>query len=150
MRLMTLVAALSMGFLPVAMAQNFDTPEAMLMALYAPYLVDDLPEDQSTFRTAALNALYDADLEAAGGEIGAVDFDPFINGQDWGLTELKIGTAKIDGDKATVDVTFKNFEIANSLTYDLVNEDGWKVDNVSSTSGDVQYSLVDIFKSYQY
>ena len=106
MRLLTIVAALFLGFAGSTMAQSFDTPEALLTALYAPYLSDEIPENGEIFRSGALNALYDADAEASGGDVGAIDFDPVINGQDWVLTDLAIGRIKVDGDIATARVTF--------------------------------------------
>ncbi|MEO5805002.1 DUF3828 domain-containing protein [Devosia sp.] len=148
MRLMTIVAALVLSFSSAAMAASYDTPEAMLNAFYAPYLANSIPEDEESFRSQALQALYDADAAATPeGEMGALDFDPFINGQDWTLTDFKIGKAKISGDTAKVQVTFNNFDTPTVLVYDLVNEGGWKIDDVVSTDGDVQYSLVEIFNN---
>ena len=150
MRLLPFVAALFLGFVGPAMAQSFDTPEAMLSALYSPYLSHEVPENDEIFRSHALNALYEADTEASGGEVGAIEFDPVINGQDWTITEFALGKIKVNGDTAIARVTFKNFDAANTLDFTLVNEDGWKYDNIVASGGDYEYSLVDIFKDYEY
>lgn len=150
MRLPMLTAGLFLAFSTIVTAASYDTPEAMLQAFYAPYLANDTTATDDGFRSKALNGLYAADAEASDGEVGALDFDPYINGQDWMLTDFQIGQAEITGDTAKVAVTFKNFDQDTRLVYDLVDEDGWKIDNVTSSEGDVQYSLVDIFNSAGY
>jgi len=35
--------------------------------------------------------------EAADGEVGRLDFDPYIDGQDYQITDLKFGDAQITG-----------------------------------------------------
>jgi hypothetical protein len=150
MRLLFVVAALVLGTVGSALAQSFDTPEAMLTALYSPYLSDEIPENPEIFRSEALNALYAADAEASGGEVGAIDFDPVINGQDFALTDFAIGKIKVDGDTATARVTFKNFDTLNTMDFALVNEDGWKYGNIVSSGGEYEYALVDIFNNYEY
>ena len=146
MRLVALAAGLFLSLSTFAAAQVYDTPEAMLEAFYAPYLNDEIPEDDAQFRSEALQALYDRDAEITpSGEMGALEFDPYVDGQDFGLTEFEIGAPQIDGDSAIVDVSFNNFDEPRSLTYELVNEDGWKIDDVVSTSPDNPYRLSEIF-----
>jgi len=133
------------GALP---AFAFDTPEALIKALYAPYSVpfdqfDWASYDESKLRSKALNDLFAKDAaETPEGDIGRLDFDPYVDGQDYQLTDLKIGTPAVSGDAASVEVTFHNFEQAEDMTYALVKEaDGWKVDDVVSHSKDYPYSL---------
>jgi hypothetical protein len=141
---------LTLSLLAFALAATpalaFDTPKAMLQALYAPYLkgpsFDWNNWDESKLRSAHLNELYAADLKEAKGEVGRLDFDPFIDGQDYQITALKIGDAQVDGAMAKVEVTFKNFDSAEDLMYTLIDEaDGWKVDDVVSSNKDFPYSL---------
>jgi hypothetical protein len=146
MRLAALAAGLFLSLTALAAAQSFDTPEALLEAFYAPYLNDEIPEDDAQFRSEALQTLYDRDAEITPeGEMGALGFDPYIDGQDFGLTEFEIGEPQIEGDSAIVDVSFNNFDELRSLTYELVNEDGWKIEDVVSTSSDNPYRLSEIF-----
>lgn len=150
MRLTPLVACLVLGSTGVAAASGYDTPEAMLTALYAPYLADEYA-DSDAFRSRALQALFDADAAATPeGDVGAIDFDPFIGGQEWVLSDFQIGAVAITGNTATAEVSFKNFDEPETLTYDLVNEDGWKIDNVTSTGDNSSHSLIDIFKNAEY
>jgi hypothetical protein len=146
MRLAALAVGLFLSLTALAAAQSYDTPEALLEAFYAPYLNDEIPEDDAQFRSEALQALYDRDAEITPeGEMGALGFDPYIDGQDFGLTEFEIGEPQIEGDSAIVDVSFNNFDEPRSLTYELVNEDGWKIEDVVSTSSENPYRLSEIF-----
>ena len=147
MRLVTLAAGLVLALTSFAAAQSYDTPEALLEAFYEPYFNGSFPEDESQFRSAALQALYDTDAEITPeGEMGAISFDPYIDGQDYDITDFAIGEADIAGDQASVDVSFSNFGEPRALTYELVLEDGgWKIDDVISTNPDNPYRLSEIF-----
>ncbi|MGV8832034.1 MAG: DUF3828 domain-containing protein [Devosia sp.] len=147
MRLVVLAAGLFAALTGMALAQPYETPEALLEAFYQPYMDGNFAEDDSVFRSQALQALYDHDAEITPeGEIGAIDFDPFINGQDYSVSNLVIGAAGIAGDYASVTVTFDNFDQPQVLDYDLVREgDGWKIDDVASAEGEYPYRLSEIF-----
>jgi hypothetical protein len=147
MRLLSIAACLFLTLTGVAAAQSFDTPQALLEAFYAPYIRDDVPEDNPSFRSEALQALYERDDELTpDGDLGALGFDPYVNGQDYQLSEFEVGEPLIDGDSAVVDVYFKTFGEPRSLTYELVNEDGWKIDDVVSVEGEYPYRLSEIFE----
>ena len=147
MRLVTLAVGFALALTSFAAAQAYDAPEALLEAFYQPYFNGNFPENESQFRSAALQALYENDAEITPeGEMGAISFDPYIDGQDYDITDFEIGTAGIAGDYASVDVTFSNFGEPRSLTYELVLEDGgWKIDDVVSTNPDNPYRLSEIF-----
>lgn len=149
MRLAALVAGLFLTLTGLAAAQPYETPDALIEAFYAPYFNGDFPEDETQFRSAALQALYDNDAEITQeGEMGALSFDPFIDGQDYEVTDLVIGAAGIAGDYASLDVSFNNFGQPRILTYELVREDGgWKIDDVVSANPNSEYRLSDIFKA---
>ena len=147
MRLATLAAGFVLALTGFAVAQPYETPEALLDAFYQSYFTDTFPEDESQFRSAALQALYDNDAQITPeGEMGAISFDPYIDGQDYDITDFEIGAVAIEGETATADVTFSNFGEPRTLTYDLVMEDGgWKIDDVVSTNPDNPYRLSEIF-----
>ena len=120
MRLAALATGLFLALTGLAAAQPYATPEALLEAFYQPYLDGNFAEDDSVFRSAALQALYDNDAESTPvGEMGALDFDPYVDGQDFEVSHLVIGTPEIDGETATVAVSFDNFGQNNTLSYDL-------------------------------
>ena len=147
MRLATIAATLFLAFTPAAFAQTYAEPSELLEAFYAPYFNGDFPEDETQFRSAALQALYDDDAQnTPEGEMGALGFDPYIDGQDYELTDFEIGAPGIAGDFASADVTFKNFGQPHSLTFEMVREDGgWKIDDVFSNDPDNAYRLSQIF-----
>ena len=147
MRLAALATGLFLVLTGLAAAQPYETPQALLEAFYEPYFSGSFSEDESQFRSQALQALYDNDAALAGeGEMGAISFDPYIDGQDYDITDLAIGIPAIAGEEATVDVSFRNFGEPRALTYELVLEDGgWKIDDVVSTNPDNLYRLSEIF-----
>ena len=146
MRLAALTAGLFLGLTGLATAQTFDTPQALLEAFYAPYFSGEFTEDESPFFSDELEALYAADAEATPeGEIGALDFDPFVDGQDFELTDFEIGAPGIAGDYASADVTFSNMGRPTTLAYEFVKENGsWQIDDVVSTNPDNPYRLSEI------
>jgi len=147
MRLALLAAGLFLALSGLAAAQPYETPQDLLTAFYEPYFTDDFYEDETRFRSAALQALYDEDVAATPeGELGALSFDPYIDGQDYELADFAIGTPEITGDRANVLVSFTNFGQPRRLVYELVREEGgWKIDDVVSTTPDNEYRLSEIF-----
>lgn len=147
MRLMIAVVALVLSWQPV-FAQSVSDARDVVEAVYAPYGPAQIyPDDPRPFRSERLNALYDKDAEEANGEVGRIDFDPFVNGQDYQLEKLEVGESYYVGGKAVVRVTFENMGTPNELGFLLVNEDGWKIDDVWGGSADYSYDLLDILQS---
>ncbi|UJW86735.1 DUF3828 domain-containing protein [Devosia sp. SL43] len=147
MRLLTLAAGLFVALTSFAAAQTYDTPQALLEAFYEPYFNGEFSDNEEVFRSQALQALYDNDAQVTpAGEMGALSFDPYVDGQDFDIADFEIGAPGIAGEYASVDVTFTNFGEPRSLTYELVLEDGgWKIDDVVSTNPDNEYRLSEIF-----
>lgn len=148
MRKIALVSSIFAIFTAVALAQPYATPEELLTAFYEPYFTGEFAEDDSPFRSKALNQLYaDDENSTPPGEMGAISADPYIDGQDFLLTNFRVGEAVITDQTALVDVYFENFDRPTTITYDLVFEDGgWKIDDVSSEGGEYAYRLTEIFE----
>lgn len=108
---------------------------------------NDFPPDETALQSERLNGLFEKDQQEANGEIGRIDFGPYINGQDYQVSDLVIGEPYIAGGKAVVKVTFRNFDTPQELGFLLVNEDGWKIDDVWGGSADYSYDLLDILQS---
>jgi hypothetical protein len=108
-------------------------PVSLIEAIYKTYETDNpgLPNVYSK----RLQALIDKDeKETPEGEVGRIDWDVFIDGQDWKLTELKIVLVSKSADKAEVRATFKNFGEQSNQLFDLVREDGhWRIDDITKT-----------------
>lgn len=146
MRLKSLVAGVVLAMAAALPGLAFDTPRALIEAVYAPYLADQSPDDEAGWRSTGLNALYKADEERTPeGEMGALDFDPYVDGQDFQITDLAIDEPVLDGDKGTVTVRFRNFDQPREMVYSVVREaDGWKVDDLKSVLGEYPYTLSEI------
>ncbi len=77
-------------------------------------------------------------------QISAMGADPLYDGQDFEIKNFAVGEAKIDGDKATVPVTFQNFGQNARLTYDMVRaENGWRIADIRYPS---KTSLLAIYR----
>lgn len=132
---------------------TFADPRSVAEALYSPYGDPDFlwrTWDESQFFSAGLNALYERDRKESEErqEVGRIDFDPFINGQDFDVTDLSFGAASIEGDTATVAVSFANFEQPQTVTLHLVREDGrWKVDDARNDDPDYPYALREMLEA---
>ena len=80
--------------------------------------------------------------------VGALDWDPFIDGQAWGITNLSI-TVATDGAKATSHVTFNNFGRPIQVVIDLVQTHaGWRIADIRWPGKPANYaaSLRAVFK----
>ena len=65
------------------------------------------------------------------GEVGNLDFDPLYNAQDTKITNFLIGKPVVQGDTATVLVTFRNFGQRTTITIEMnKSKEGWKIGNV--------------------
>ncbi|HEY9012279.1 MAG TPA: DUF3828 domain-containing protein [Devosia sp.] len=148
MRILIAVFAFFAICLPAA---AFDDPKELVEAFYTPYLETDfdtfleLKKDEDSFFSEGLLALYEqdrADAERLGG-IARMDFDPWINGQDFDLTDLVVGDGERTGDAAaTVPVSFRNSGSQNNVLVYVVQEaNGWKIDDVENVDPEYSYRL---------
>jgi hypothetical protein len=62
-----------------------------------------------------------------------VDYDMFVQGNDFKLTDLTFETTAAAGDTATVTVRFKNFGEPATVVFDLVRDgEGWMIEEMTS------------------
>lgn len=142
-----LLAAFALFLLFVAPAlaagQVFDTPKALLDYAYQPYSTGDFKDDNDVLYSKALNDMFAA-AEAATpeDEVGPVDFDVFVNGQDYQVTELTIGEPTPEGEGVSVPVSLKNFGELQSLVFHLIKEGGgWKISDIESLTPSDSWKL---------
>lgn len=138
-----LLAVLGLLVLSAGPASAYDSPQSLVEALYAPYLAGQIPQDEAVLRSVALQGLYDADAaRTPEGEIGALDFDPLVDGQDFQLGDFVVTAAEAADLQATVEVSFTNLGVEKLLRLSLVREpDGWKLDDVQSLTPGRDYLL---------
>lgn len=132
-----------------AFAQDFSDPKAVVETLYAGYMPpNDFPPDMSALQSKRLNDLFEADSREANGEIGRIDFDPFINGQDYDVSKVEISEPAYAAGKALVRVNVVNFGKPDEFGILLVKEgNAWKVDDVWNDGDDYSYDLLDILQA---
>ena len=85
-------------------------------------------------------------------EICALDWDFIVDGQDWELSQVKVGPLVAAGDRGSVAVSFRNFKSADVNVYHLVREDGaWKVDDVETRQAGVgTTSIARLLRDYKH
>lgn len=128
---------------------QFASPEDLVKELYKQHDAENGPFFQTKkreyvdkFFVKSLADMIWNDSVNTKDEVGALDFDPLYNGQDFEISEFKLGEAEIKGEKASLKVDFLNFGEAQTITFKLVKEKAlWKIEDIDY--GD--YTLVGIF-----
>ena len=120
------------------------TPDAVVRELYRVHrkgygrvFVKEGRKLQERFFDANLAGLIWKDLtETPQDEVGRLDFDPLYNAQDIHITRFRVGAAALEGDKATVLVTFNNYDRKENLKFSMVKTaTGWKISNIDYGEG---------------
>jgi hypothetical protein len=84
------------------------------------------------------------DANESKGEIGAIDFDPLYATQDLDKKNFSIGKASLNGDTATVVVSYSNSGAKMRITYVMKMQDGsWKIDDIKYGEG---FTLLTVLK----
>ncbi len=124
---LALVLAVALG----AAAPLADSdPVSLITAIYRTY-ENNTPALPHIY-SKRLQALIDKDArETPQGELGRIDWDVFIDGQDWKLSDLKIVQVSQTATHAEVRATFKNHNDPNTMLFELVSEGGhWRIDDI--------------------
>ena len=132
----------------LARSQPAADPGRLITAIYDSYMQPgDGPDYPPNLYSRRLQALIEADRNATPpGDVGHLDFDVFVNGQDWKLSKLRIVTLSRSATRAQVRVNFVNMGTPSELVFDLIFENGaWSIDEVRSV-GDKGWTLSDILK----
>ena len=134
--LLALLLAVGLGAASPRTPDDSD-PVALITAIYKTYAEDkdkDNPGLPHVY-SKRLQALVDKDeKETPEGMVGRIDWDVFVDGQNWKLSGLKIALVSKSATHAQVRATFKNFDHPSNMLFDLALEDGhWRVDDVEKT-----------------
>ncbi|MGZ5961582.1 MAG: hypothetical protein ACXWLE_10920 [Rhizomicrobium sp.] len=138
-RLLTGCLSAAVLFVPVAAqaATQIDDPVKFVTAEYA-MVVGKKPEPDDVY-TPRLSALFDLDTKEAGGEVGRIDFDFWMNGQDGTISGVTVSKIDVENGKGReiVVAKFKNEKTPNEIHfYFEKTPKGWKIDDVRSMAGD--------------
>jgi hypothetical protein len=75
-------------------------------------------------------------------EVGVLDFDPFVDAQDWEIASFTVAVSDAGADKATATVKFTNSGKASTVALDLVKiKNDWKITNITWTPHDSPNNL---------
>jgi type IV pilus biogenesis protein CpaD/CtpE len=125
-------------------AANFPDPAETVRPLYERYmdpnatfpaLLDQAPWSQA-MRAALAAMMVRSEAEQA----PVLDFDPFINAQDYQISTATVATEGVVANShATVRAAFVNAGAPDEILYDLIWEgETWKVDNVRHEGWDLR------------
>lgn len=138
-RLLFVLALALSAISGMAAVARADGPVDVITKIYDGYQKAEstvgVPAPQRVY-SRRLQGLIDKDRqETPQGEVGRLDWDVFVDGNDWKLTDLSISSVEESAERATVRATFKNFGEARDILFTLVKEDGsWLIDEVQSTT----------------
>jgi Protein of unknown function (DUF3828) len=132
MRRAVLLLAVLLGLAPAAAAPA-DDPLTLIRSIYDVYL-EKIDTGYADPYSARMRRLLDADAKnTPKGDAGKIDWDVFVDGNDWALTDLNIALVSRADTRARVRATFKNHNEPRDILFDLVREDGhWAIDDVAS------------------
>lgn len=150
MRLLTLLLLLVSLNLTLHAADKTATPDALVAELYksekkkaSPFFQDKNRALVDHYFTKELGGLLWKDTIDSKGEVGALDGDPLYDAQDMEIKNFVIHPAKIEEGKATVLVTFVNFEEKKRITFHCVQQGGaWKISDIQYAD----YALLKLLK----
>jgi len=119
-----------------------ETAESFVAAIYAQYKPDakkqgirlDSDAQVKKYFEPDLAALIIADNAAAkkNNEVPSLDGDPFVDAQDWKITDVKVAVAHDGADKAMATVNFKNLGKATVVKLQLVKTPlGWRIADIT-------------------
>jgi hypothetical protein len=144
---------LAIAWIAPALAADEATPEKFLATIYHHYEGKDAKGVDiygkgalARYFEPSLVALIAADQAAAAkrGDEPELDGDPFIDAQDWEITQLKIAAVMEGADKATATVSFRNFDEAQSVTVKLVKlAAGWRIADIVWPDGSLRALYTD-------
>jgi hypothetical protein len=125
-----------------AHARGVADPRAFVEQMYAAYVrghgdsTPPAPVRAYSPRLAALFATYDAWQRRHSDEVGSIDFDWWINAQDWELANVSVTQADSGRNARTVTARWQNSGRADSSRFLFVRIGGrWYLDDAANGSG---------------
>ncbi len=115
-----------------AHAQDKTDPVVLIASIYKTYTAETNNPGYSDVYSRRLQALIDTDAkDTPEGEAGKIDWDVFVDGNNWELSDQKIALVSKTGTRAQVRAKFDSFKKPHDMIFDLVREDGgWLIDDI--------------------
>jgi len=132
------LAALSFSRVAVLSAvSTIDDPKSFVTEIYRHFVAVQSTNSSYTppddIYTARLAKLLRDDQRRAKGEVGCLDFDFWINGQDWMITHLAVTSTDESPGRKTVIAKFLNTGEPQEIHFDFRrNAERWLLDDVYS------------------
>ena len=145
-RLLAAAAIAAILALPASAATKIDDPVKFVKAIYTT-TVGKKPEPDDIY-SARLDALFKLDTKEAGGEVGRIDFDFWMNAQDGAIGGVTVSKAAVENapGRMVVIAKFKNEKTPNEIHFYFEKTSaGWKLDDARSLLGE-QWTLSLILK----
>jgi hypothetical protein len=127
----------------VSAAQAAETPSARVFvtSIYDTYkgteakgypaLAGDRGIRQTFAPSLAALMVKDRQATARRGDVGQLDFDPFVDGQDWEIASFDIAISDETAGKATATVKFTNLDQPTTVVLHLVKLGAaWRIDDI--------------------
>ncbi|MEI9888797.1 MAG: hypothetical protein WDN08_20305 [Rhizomicrobium sp.] len=118
-------------------ATRIDDPVTFVKAIYAT-TVGKKPTPDDIY-TPRLDALFKLEQKEAGGEVGRIDFDFWMNAQDGAISGVNISKADVENapGRVVVIAKFKNEKTPNEIHFYFEKTPaGWKLDDARSLLGE--------------
>jgi Protein of unknown function (DUF3828) len=151
------LTAAACAALAVPASAQEQSARAFVVAIYAAYQGKDskgivLDNERVIRRYFAppLAELIVKDQNEAGrrGEVGMLDGDPFIDGQDWQIAGLNIAVSEPAPGKAVATAAFSNMGTPKRVVLDLIKlGDGWRIAEITWQRGGKAEKLSGIFRT---
>jgi hypothetical protein len=122
--------AVALGAWPTVAHAEPPDPAKWIRSIYRLYEeAQNAPQLPSRLYGRRLQKLIDADdRRTPKGDLGRLEFDVFINGQDWEFEDIKVAA-----DRAQVRASFINLKRPTEILFDLVRVgNSWRIDEVRS------------------
>lgn len=125
-------------------ARGVEDPRAFVAATYAAYRASNTATPEVDYAYSPRLAALFRDYAAAQSpdEVGALDFDWWVNGQDWEISEPALTQSDQGPDRRLVTARFTNLGTAETIRFGFVRGNGrWYLEDVLGGSGDEGWTL---------
>ncbi|HUA19168.1 MAG TPA: hypothetical protein VMB25_10525 [Bryobacteraceae bacterium] len=127
-------------------ATKIDDPKAFVTEVYKQLMAKSSYEPPTDIYTPRLAKLFREDEKRAKGEVGCLEFNFWVNGQDFKISRLAITSEEPGPDRKTVIAKFRNIDRREEIHFDFRRNAGrWMLDDVHSLLGD-KWTLSQILK----
>ena len=126
-----------------AQAQDDTDPVKLITSIYQTYRRGNQQPGFPHVYSDRLQALVDADAKnTPAGDSGKIDWDVFVDGNDWGVSKLKVTLVRRSALRAQVQARFDNLKQPHTMIFDLVREkSGWRIDDISSLQKGARWTM---------